>query len=468
MKKVIIFLLTAAIAIGCIGFAHAAVTDSQDEVFIYPIVEIGDSSILEGRTLSQNLYCGQYLRWHTEYTFGGETEAEFTFRPEVWTDDTTEVSFLDIYFTGGMGASVSGGSFNLQSTDYGAMFRSVAAAVPDGESRTMNLNMADYVEYYLPDFDLRYEDEALYCQESSSLYGKISGDAWYEEDYCYNDLIALFRFPVQDNHIMAVTVGKSTEGQIQDIEMWPENGPTLKFISDVTAEGIWFTPIFQAEDGTPLDYEAPQDHGIYFAPWKQMGTTTGGGEPDKAIVSPDMSQLKLVLPLDASLQLLDMVIDAQADRAWMLTLEADGYIVTACDLEAGEFIARTPALPHDAEAEDSYSEIIRDDGFLLIHAQGNLALYAESTDTLALTAPYDHTRTFCPRWYNPTDGEIHYDGEYLILVEAAYYRDGAFFANVFRQGQEVFYGEYDCSLLRGNDDWYYAYILPDRDPVALK
>lgn len=468
MKKVIIFLLTAAIVIGCIGFAHASVTDSQDEVFIYPIEEFGDPSVLEGRILGQNIYCGEYLRWHTDYTFGGETEAEFTFSPDGFVDGTTVSSDMYVYISGGMAASISGGSFQLFANDYGAMFRSVAAATSAGESKTMNVNMADYVKYYLPDLDLRYESEAKTCHESSSLYGKITGEAWYEEDYCYDALLKRFRFPVQPNHIVAITIGKNAQGLVQNIEMWQENGPEMQFISDITEEGVWFIPVFRDENGLPLSYESPQGHGIYFAPWIQTGTRTYSGEPDKAVVTPDMGQAKLVIPLEESLRLLNMVIDAEAGRAWMLTLEADGYIITACDLSAGEIIARTSVLPYDEANDASYGTITRDNGYLMILAQGNLALYAESTDTLELTAPYDSTRSFCPRWYESGDGEIHYDGTHLILVNGANYRDGAFFVNVFRQGEEVYYGAYDCTLLRGNDDWYYAGIIPDQDPVTLK
>ena len=52
MKKVIVFLLTVALALGGLGFAHAAVTASQDDLLVYPTVQVGDPAALEGLTAS--------------------------------------------------------------------------------------------------------------------------------------------------------------------------------------------------------------------------------------------------------------------------------------------------------------------------------------------------------------------------------------------------------------------------------
>ena len=46
MKKVIIFALVLALALGGIGFAHAAVTANQDDLKIFTTLELGDPSVL--------------------------------------------------------------------------------------------------------------------------------------------------------------------------------------------------------------------------------------------------------------------------------------------------------------------------------------------------------------------------------------------------------------------------------------
>ena len=77
MKKVIVFLLVIALAIGGIGAAHAAVTASQDDLVLYPTIQVGDPAVLEGLTAGLTFACGDHLRWHTDYPFGGEAVTEF-------------------------------------------------------------------------------------------------------------------------------------------------------------------------------------------------------------------------------------------------------------------------------------------------------------------------------------------------------------------------------------------------------
>ena len=72
MKKVLVFLLVLALAVGGIGLAHAAVTGSQDDLTVYPTLEVGDPTALEGLTASMTFQCGPHLRWHTDYHFGGD------------------------------------------------------------------------------------------------------------------------------------------------------------------------------------------------------------------------------------------------------------------------------------------------------------------------------------------------------------------------------------------------------------
>ena len=62
MKKVIGFLLTLTIALGGLGFAHAAVYASQDDLAIYPTLELGDPTILHGLTANLTFTCGNHLR----------------------------------------------------------------------------------------------------------------------------------------------------------------------------------------------------------------------------------------------------------------------------------------------------------------------------------------------------------------------------------------------------------------------
>ena len=83
VKKVIAFLLVLALALGGIGFAHAAVTANQEELTFFPVREEGDPSVLDGLTLSLALTDWQHQQWYPRHTFGGDTVTEFVYSRKI-------------------------------------------------------------------------------------------------------------------------------------------------------------------------------------------------------------------------------------------------------------------------------------------------------------------------------------------------------------------------------------------------
>lgn len=463
MKKVIVFALVLAIALGGICFAHAATTDSQDELLVYPTSELGDPSVLEGLTASMTLACGNHLRWHTDYTFGGDTAADFSYHLKAIPDaQEYDSSSLEVYLSGGLGSSTSG-SFSLRSGGYGDLLRTVAAATANGESLTMNLPLGEYVEYYVPDYSLSYEDDTRVCNESASLHGQITSERWYENEGIYYLLQSQFRFPVQETDIISVTLEKNSAGSICAIGLDPLNGPELFFAGDATAEGIWFVPIFRDESGVPLAYESPQGHGIYFAPWRNREESSRTTE-NQSFVTPDLTRLKLVYPLEEDL-LINTIRIADGE-ARLLVRTDDTYDLTIIDLTARETTLELEVLPHDPGHTSSTGSFFEKNGYLLVMAQQKLALVDLSAGQVVLTTEDpDHYAD----WFNADTGDLRFDGQTLFLIDAMYsYRDGAFWTVAYRQGGLAYYGEYDCSLLRGNDDFYYRVITVDQDPVRWK
>ena len=469
MKKVILFLLVLALALGGIGFAHAAVTDSQDELTVYPTLQSGDPAALTGLTASLTFTCGEHLRWHTDHTFGGGTVTAFVYdqagtQPPAATSSGT----LDVWFSGGLSSSVTGGEFSPNTSEYGVLLQTVADETPAGGSKTMALPLSDYVNYYLPDYQLRYRDERRQCSESASLHAFVAGEQWYENRGCYVPLMQLFRFPVQSGHILSVTVDKDDAGRVVGIELYPEtNGPELYFLSDVTAEGIWFVPVFRDENGTPLSYESPQGHGIYFIPWKHNDLyLMTEGQPEE--VTPDVKKAELRFPLDEHVRIEHMVIDAENGTAWMLTQEDSSYILTACDLNTGTALTRLEVLPCDTGLADRTGTFVMDEGYLLVTAQEKLALVDAASRKQVFSAPDVTDQTFSARQYDPDTGDLYFDHGLLVLCDSTWYQDGTFWAAAWRQGWLSYYGEYDCSIMRGNDNWYYSYVTAEEYPIILK
>lgn len=464
MKKVIIFLLTAALALGLIGYGHASVSAQQERLLVYPTLETGDASVLAGKTAELSFLCGDHLRWDTRHTFGGATETAFTFSPKGFLADSGVRARLEVYFSGNVSASTSGGSFSFGASPYAALMQAAAAPVGDGEAKTSDLHMADYVDHYFPDLDLQYETNTAQCNLQRSLHGQLTGDAWYEQPEDCDDFFAGFRFPVQPGHIMSVTIEKDDMRRIVGYEVNSQNGPELFYFSHVDENGIWFVPIFRDLSGTPLPYESPMGHGIYHAPWK---VTAVYEQSDRTVenLAPDMAQLELVLPLEQSLEIRHMVFDPEGDAAWMLTLENGFYTLTHINLSTGQ--ARSvPVLEKDPDSLDDFPHFVRCGGYLLVTAENRIALVRENDLTLELTAP-DNTEGQTARTFDPQNGSLFYDGSRLYLAETTYHYDGAFWAAVWQQEELLYYGEYDCNLLRGNDDWYYATVDPHLEPLIL-
>ena len=466
MRKALIFALTVAIALGGIGFAHAVVTDSQDDLVVYPISELGDPSVLEGLTASMTFACGDHLRWYTDHTFGGETVTDFHYdRKGIPDHRIYDTNNLDIYLTAGLSSSTNG-TFAFRSTEYGGLFQAVAEAAANGGQATMELSLGEYAKYYVPDYSLDYEDDTQVCRENASLQGHIMADGSHGEEGSYHAFLSRFRFPVQEKSTVSVTVEKNAAGGVSSIDFTLLNGPELFFAGDCTAEGIWFVPMFRDETGTPLAYESPQGHGIYFAPWKDTNALYYTYDRVRTSITPDLSRLELVYPLADDL-LIDTIRIADGE-ARLLTRQEDTYKLTIIDLATGETTLELEVLPHDPDLSQNDGSFLEKNGYLLVTAQRRLALVDLSAGQVVLTAP-DRDQQYNATWFNPATGDLRFDGQTLLLIDATgSYRAGAFWTAAYRQGELAYYGEYDCSLLRGNENFYNGIITADQDPVRWK
>lgn len=466
MRKVVIFALVIALALTGLVFAHTAVSAVQDELLLFPTAELGDSSVLSGLTASMTFACGDHLRWHTDYLFGGEAQTTFDYIPKGVPQASYELrTTFDLFFTGGLSTSTTG-SIDLRAGEYGDLVKAVAANTEAGGSRTETLVLSEYADFYMPDYELSYEDDEISCSESASLYGHLSGEDYYMPEGCYHTLLEKFRFPVLEGQTITVTVEKHPDGGISGISLSPENNPELFFLSDATSEGIWFLPVFRDEQGTPLPYESPQGHGIYFAPWKNTGSILRYADADKREVTPDLSKLRLVCPLDQELRIEDLHMGS--GEAWLLTRDDAAYTLTGLDLTTGKTLLTLDVLPHDPALTEYTSSFRRLGDYLLVFAQGRLALVDAADGQLLLTAPEESQR-FTAADFDPDTGCLRWDGETLILIDSTPYdHEVAFWVAAYTPGALRYYGEYSSSLLRGNDTFYGSYITLYQDPITIK
>lgn len=465
MKKVIIFVLVIALALGGIVFAHAAVTASQDDLTIYPTLELGDRSTVEGLTASMVFTCGDHLSWQTDYAFTGETNSSFSYH---WNITDNDPVYPSNRFEFQLDSGVSGGGdLLLSQSPYEDLFRFVADQTPAGGETSMEVNLADYADFYLPSYEIIYWSDQGFCDQASDLWGTLGG---YEVSGfrlgIYDGLNRSFRFPIQEDQLAEVGITRDPTGNIDGFDFYLRDHPLLYFITAMNDRGVWFLPVFRTETGEPLPYESPNGHGIYFMPWVEDSSrnSTFKGKPVSGL-SPNMAKLTQVVSLPEDLTIVEASIDGV--EATILTLEDGAYILTVYDLATGGS-RRLEVLPFDGE-KPLHGYVMKGGDYLLVTAQGHLALVEKDTMTLLLTAPDVTGQTCSAISYSPDLGTLRFEDGILTLSAAVpTYQDGTFWIAAWRQGELLYYGEYDCSLMRGNDRFYYDLIAAQRVMLESK
>ena len=456
MKKVIIFVLVIALALGGIVFAHAAVTASQDDLTIYPTLELGDRSTVEGLTASMVFTCGDHLSWQTDYAFTGETSASFSYH---WNITDNDPVYPSNRFEFQLDSGVSGGGdLTLNRSPYADLFQAVADQTPAGGETTMEVKLAEYADYYFPSYEISYWSSRGFCAQGTDLLDTIGGISV--------NLNQKFRFPVQKDQLAEVGITRDPTGNIDGFDFYLRDHPLLYFITAMNDQGVWFLPVFRTETGEPLPYESPSGHGIYFMPWVEDSSygSTYNGNPIPGL-SPNMARLTQVVSLPEDLTIVEASIDGV--EATILTLEDGAYILTVYDLATGGS-RRLEVLPFDGE-KPLYGYVMKGGDYLLVTAQGHLALVENDTMTLLLTAPDVTGQTCSAISYSPDLGTLRFEDGILTLSAAVpTYQDGTFWIAAWRQGELLYYGEYDCSLMRGNDRFYYGLIAAQRVMLESK
>lgn len=472
MRRVLALTAAICLSIGILTCAHAAITDLEDDLTVTPVETYGDITPLLGRTVTVDITCGDHLVWHTGYTFGADTtETEFEFIQTVDNSNTgsSYSHSFEVSMSGGWGASTSG-SFSLTAyPGFSEMINTVAAATQNGSSRSMNLKLSDYMDYYMLGYTVLYEDEELCCNEHLYTTDLILGDFYSDSLRAqYRRFMEYFKFPVQEDTIVEVIIGKDAAGSINDISYNPANAPQAALMGDVSAAGVWFVPVFCTEDGEPLEAELPDGMGIYFVPWKATGTTQvyddhTKNNVSKTQVTPDVENAVNVYPIAQEISVLRL--QALENELWLLTQEDGMYVLRCVSMEDWSEIANFPVLEADPEGSVRWDF---SGGYMMVATNQEVVLVDLASHAAVLTAPTQEASTWVYYYWDGDFDLLEYDGEYLTLVSCPYYDDGVFWTAVLRQGEMVFFGRYDCAIFLGNEPWYYNSIYSRYSPITLE
>lgn len=476
MKRLIPFVIVLCCAVGLISGSVTALTEQSDDLVFTEIVKYGDPEALAGRTIESGIQSGDHMEWRTVYSFAGEnrydTEFLFTQKVERSTDEGRR-AYMDVYTTGGMGGSTTG-DMNLRNTGYGDMIRAVAAITPAGETKEMNLKLADYLDYHALSVDIHYITEERYCSEMVDNWDWFVA-RWNDEttdfdqflveerNYSYKAFSELFRFPVAEDEIAAVSATRDSGGNLVSLNYNVLNSPEISVICAVNDLGAYCIPVFQ-KDGRPLQGEYRDGMGIYFIPWREVAgqyqyVNRGATREQIPVITLDVDKAKNILPMEAETLVYGLEVVEDGGLARMISLEGDTYYLTEINFENREIKSRLAVLEKDPDAEHYWPNWqIRED-LMIMEACENLSLITlDEEPVLEFTVPLGPVEE---GYWDVVDdyADMYYDGEKLTLAGGrGFYDQRSLVVMVFDRYGPLYWGEYECSIFQCNDPGASPYI----------
>lgn len=460
MKRVIAFLLILTIPVGLILGAHKAVDALRDDVTVQAETLWGDPALAEGLELELLTTCGNHMYWTTSYTAGEtETDTEFFFTQDYHGMDEWNYSpgSFNFYITSGMGMSTSGGrGFELGDIPLGRLASAVAEKTEPGQTHTELLNLADYVDVYPMEYWSSIVTGRFVLDEQ---YDSVSGvEEIDQESGGYKTWMELFQFPVETGAKMEVTVGKTYDGAVVDLEFHLIDGPEASFISVVAEDGMYFAPVFRRFDGTPIETgRFPQGYGIYYIPM----TYADGIDPalveegELCAAKWDFENLKLVYPLNPGDDVAAMSLSEDGTVLHLIFRQENVYRYCAMDAATGEVLRQTEILT--ASAEERYCDyaIFEEEELLFLSCGVDYALVDISADCgveFTLTKPEGMEMLPLP------ERILYREGKLCMTAKDWYGGSQGFALAVLSRDGVGYYGIYSTNLHETEQGYGSSYV----------
>lgn len=452
MIRTLSFLLAICCCIGLISGTYSAIAETGDDVTFREEVLFGDPAVMDGRTAKFGVNYGEHLLWQFEYRFGPEDshDTNVIFSQTAIPESVYEPhEVLSIYAHSGWGASTSG-SFDMGTSDYAAMFQTVAALTPKGGQKEMNLRLKDFIDYHALNFDLNYRSDRYICVEFVDMFAQLSGVGVDFQSPSYTPFNQLFRFPVQEEEIATVSVWVNDAGGVDSLNYDSLSDYTVAVVNCATDEGLYCIPVYRNEktgEAIPGDYS--QGMGLYFIPWVEYddGSVYDGG---LQCVTMGVSKARNICPLPEDTTACGLSIDEERGYAWLLTLEDGQYFLTRLSLDTKQPLDRFPLMAHDPEAGSYRPQWYIREELMAVYAGGQLALISTGgAPSLEFIVPIGDTATGFYYLTTKTCAMVYEDG-ILYLADTPYYNNHLNVMAFDRSGP-LFWGNYFCSLYDCNE-----------------
>lgn len=454
-KSFAILLLLVLLAASGIGLAHGRINSARGTVELQETVLAGDRAAAEGLGVDISVCCSSHLFWDTRLDLGennNTVRTDFLFsqaakRAPYSGQEYSGVSLnlpgnFDYHSTGGIDLEEQR-TYDLSLGSLYELLKDVADRAPNGEEYTEQVYFRDYYELYpltvyvdLPAYYYEYTNDEEYISQAGG-----------DENGAINRKIAeFFKIPVDEDYQVKVTVFKSSDGRITDLNVEDANDRGLYYLytSNVVTNRACY---FLLEAGGDIDTSLiPGGRGIYCLPYDVQA--------DTAIVNVD--GLSMVFPLEEDVEPMVFESDPSGERLLLFTREEEKLYLRVIRMEDMEQLQKLYLTDYPDDAYVSGYNIFED----FIYLEGDNVVLAELTDSgeyaVRISTPAalvdEDVGVDIRMDYQGYD--MAWDGERLAVVKSFrknyadfyYFSAGSFLLWVYDETGLVYCGRYDSSL----------------------
>ncbi len=483
-KSIFIFALLLLISAGSIIAVHALIYPEKDNIALKETVLYGDKSAAYGLYAKTELDSDNHLFWTTECDIGAANDVvtDFTFshkaQQHFYESESTAIS---LYTSSNFGYQGGVETENIKNEAIKAVIANTAA----GKTHTEQIRLKDYYDFFPLNISIDFKTGN---SDSSIAYSyfrdelEFWGDEYLDDlnNNLYEDFVNFFRFPVPNNYMQKITVGKDDKGNVIDISLesfirsddekasgkaeatYESSAIYMATVSAITENACYFT--FVLDDSSVDMSFIPGGYGIYCLPFEVVEDNA-----DSALnrVKIHSENLKMIYALSEDAKVESLNVSADGSKLLLLTEENESFVLTVLDAKTFNELQNIEIMPKGLDVNSAFDRAFFYDDFMVIsNADGRLALltvdssglYNEIFVTDVVSGEYDYLL-----WdYN---SGFAWNGEKLAMVSYAYqkydYNDGSyglaqkcsFIVTIFDSGGKMLYqGYYASSLDTSGDD----------------
>lgn len=412
----------------------------------FPVAEkvlYGDRSAAEGlhAVWHSSCYNNKHLSWDTEYTIGETTDSNtvFHFSPQGQVSMYEQKAELELAFNVDVSLASTAGAFDASFFEdtyepgyraIGPMVMSVAQRGKNGEQYTEEVYLKDYLDYYPVSF----------------AFNDWERSVWIPED-TQSRIQDWFQVPVQENHLVKVTVVKDSSGELVEFDVTTVSGGLDAAVDwQVTEDGLYVL----------LTGDFPETgsigNGIYYLPFY----TPEGVESSHSVISIDPTCITRMHAIKYETGDAAPAIRISGTKKQMLlySQEENHMVMTAFDVNTGKKLQKQEIL---AEVDEIFVDMHKDFQVVFGYDSGHFTVLEQDEQGM-----YQERISSSIHEIDDLEDYLYYDN-YTVHLMSVDYQNGKLALGMLTDTSANLIAVYDASGLA----YLGCYGLETKDPSVL-